>query len=81
MEQWFERNYIGSEGAILQAKDIWSNFKTPNQNLGKLEKRSKNKKALIGVLKEKPGWKDKYQPRIDGKQICMRGVLFGYKQR
>jgi hypothetical protein len=82
---WFDCNYIESEGTMLQAKDIWSKFNTSEyyRGLSKSGKRSMNKKALIGTLKEKPGlqWKDNHQFKVDGKQTSNRSMLFGYELR
>ena len=54
-----------------------------SKNLSKKERRDNSKKAfterIITNINFKKCFKDKHQPKIDGKQVCIRQVLMGWK--
>ena len=86
VKEWFDTEYVkGDKEDYVQIKDVYERFVASDlfQNLSKKERRENSKKAfterIITNISFKKCFKDKYQPKIDGKQVCIRQVLMGWK--
>ena len=84
---WFDSEYEKADNEFIQLKEVWFQFKMSDLylNLTKPEKRVMNKKKMVENVIKNPTlkcyYKDKHQPRIDGKTKCFRSVLIGYKRK
>ena len=86
VKEWFDTEYVkGEKEDFVQIKDVYERFVASDlfQNLSKKERRDNSKKAfterIITNINFNKCFKDTHQPKIDGKRVCVRQVLMGWK--
>lgn len=86
---WFNSEYerTTSKDDILKLADVFQNYCNSDfyVNLTKKEKRANNKNKFIEKVSTNISlrifYKEKYQPFINGKQLCLRNCLTNYQVR
>ena len=87
---WFEEKYEFSgsiDDFVSISTDVYIEFRQSDlySNLTKKEKRKMNLKKIIQEIEESPNlrpyYREKFQPMVNGNQVCRRNVLIMYKKR